>query len=66
MKILCNNLKREVGKKFGEKMGRSAVGGYIFLRYVCPAMVAPEQFGVAKNGESASKFHFQTLFPFFL
>jgi hypothetical protein len=23
------------------------VGGFIFLRYLCPALVTPEQFGIA-------------------
>ncbi len=43
---LCMDIKTKVAQRFGEKMGLSAVGGYIFLRFVCPAMVAPEHFGI--------------------
>ena len=43
---VCLAIREKVSARFGEKMGLSAVGGYVFLRFVCPAMVAPEHFGM--------------------
>ena len=42
---LCMHMQEVVAARFGDKMGSSAVGGYVYLRFVCPAMVAPEHYG---------------------
>ncbi len=55
LRDLCHHLKHEVAQRFGEKMGLSAVGGYVFLRFVCPAMLAPERYGLAENPAALTK-----------
>jgi hypothetical protein len=37
-----------VGEKFHEK-GYELIGGFFFLRYVCPALVSPERVGLASG-----------------
>mmetsp|Transcript_6443 Transcript_6443/g.19522 ORF Transcript_6443/g.19522 Transcript_6443/m.19522 type:complete len:1618 (-) Transcript_6443:166-5019(-) len=54
MRQLCIHLDSEVGKKFSENR-KSAVGGYIFLRFFCPAIVAPESAGLLPEGERLSR-----------
>jgi len=45
LRHVCKNLHDEVAKKFpGSEI--SSAGSLIFLRYFCPAMVAPEEFGI--------------------
>eukprot|EP00002_Diphylleia_rotans_P025133 TRINITY_DN4977_c0_g1_i1.p1 TRINITY_DN4977_c0_g1~~TRINITY_DN4977_c0_g1_i1.p1 ORF type:complete len:729 (-),score=121.13 TRINITY_DN4977_c0_g1_i1:921-3107(-) len=50
-RIICNHLQSEVGKRFPEKRVIS-VGSFIFLRYFCPAIVAPHAFGLMKKSPS--------------
>jgi hypothetical protein len=38
--MICQLLQREVGARF-EESRRSVIGGFIFLRYICPAIVSP-------------------------
>ena len=42
---LCAMFKSVVSKKFPNQW-HSAVGGFLFLRYFCPACVAPEGFRI--------------------
>ena len=42
---ICKFLKDEVTKKF-PSAGNTAIAGFIFLRYLCPAIVAPDGFEV--------------------
>lgn len=49
LRELSEHLKLVVSERFGEKMGVTAVGGFIFLRFVCPAMIAPERFNLVKG-----------------
>jgi PH domain/GTPase-activator protein for Ras-like GTPase len=48
------HLDREVGKKYPGS-SKSAVGGYIFLRFFCPAIVAPESAGLMPEGGRLSR-----------
>jgi len=43
IRVICHHLKVEVSKKF-PKVGNRIIGGYIFLRYFCPAIMVPEFF----------------------
>ena len=42
---ICGFLKKVVGDKFPEAQDMS-IAGFIFLRYLCPAIIAPDGFGV--------------------
>jgi len=45
---VCNYLKNAVASKFpGHE--HTAVGGFIFLRFLCPAIVAPDGFGLVSG-----------------
>jgi hypothetical protein len=48
-------VKNVVTARFGAKMGLAAVGGYVFLRFVCPAMIAPERYKLVADATSLSK-----------
>ena len=37
-----------VGAKFEKETAYFAIGGFIFLRFICPAVVAPEAYGISK------------------
>lgn len=43
--VLCGILWRESGAKFGE-FKYKAVGGFMFLRFLCPALLTPESHGL--------------------
>jgi len=42
---ICYQLRRIVAEKFPESI-YTVIGGFYFLRFVCPAIVSPEGFGV--------------------
>lgn len=42
---MLNHLRVETDKKFPGK-GTTFAGSYVFLRYICPAVVFPEQNGI--------------------
>jgi len=44
---VCAYLKQEVGKRF-PGAEHSAIGGFIYLRFICPAIVSPEGFGLVQ------------------
>lgn len=46
-RFLFAHAKQEVAKKFPE-VGTISVGGFIFLRYLCPALVTPEIYGLVQ------------------
>eukprot|EP01103_Thecamoeba_quadrilineata_P000018 TRINITY_DN10010_c0_g1_i1.p1 TRINITY_DN10010_c0_g1~~TRINITY_DN10010_c0_g1_i1.p1 ORF type:complete len:470 (+),score=90.50 TRINITY_DN10010_c0_g1_i1:123-1532(+) len=48
LRILCGLLRNEVRRKFPEAT-MSAIGGFFFLRFVCPALVTPETFNFFGN-----------------
>lgn len=45
LRVLCSLLQKEVSKKFPQSR-LSSVGGFFFLRFICPAIVTPETFGI--------------------
>eukprot|EP00002_Diphylleia_rotans_P018460 TRINITY_DN3574_c0_g1_i5.p1 TRINITY_DN3574_c0_g1~~TRINITY_DN3574_c0_g1_i5.p1 ORF type:complete len:871 (+),score=139.07 TRINITY_DN3574_c0_g1_i5:51-2663(+) len=47
-RIICHHLKTEVCKRFPEKK-YIAISSFIFLRFFCPAIVAPHAFGITKK-----------------
>lgn len=49
IRMMCRELNAVVKKKFPNSQ-YSCVGGFIFLRFFCPSMVTPEEFGLAKKG----------------
>eukprot|EP00002_Diphylleia_rotans_P039100 TRINITY_DN8990_c0_g1_i3.p1 TRINITY_DN8990_c0_g1~~TRINITY_DN8990_c0_g1_i3.p1 ORF type:complete len:866 (+),score=176.29 TRINITY_DN8990_c0_g1_i3:123-2720(+) len=55
-RVICQHLKAEVNKRFPEKK-YIAIGSFIFLRFFCPAIVAPHAFGVMKKppGEESQR-----------
>ena len=55
-KILANHLRSEVTKKFPDHQFQ-AVGGFIFLRFFCPAIMTPFAYGVTdeQQNQAASR-----------
>ncbi len=51
MRVLCFYIKEEVVKRFPGK-GNIGVGAFLFLRLICPAIVAPEVRGVTRQEPS--------------
>lgn len=48
-KELCIHLKREAEHKFPDEYPRTtfaSVGGFLFLRFLCPALVVPQKYGL--------------------
>lgn len=45
LRLICQALQQTVKKRF-PSAARKAVGGFYFLRFICPAIVSPEGFGV--------------------
>lgn len=52
LRVLCFYIKEEMEKRFPGK-GNIGVGGFVFLRLICPAIVAPEVRGICRNEISA-------------
>eukprot|EP01092_Planopodium_desertum_P000331 TRINITY_DN10464_c1_g2_i1.p1 TRINITY_DN10464_c1_g2~~TRINITY_DN10464_c1_g2_i1.p1 ORF type:complete len:209 (+),score=21.93 TRINITY_DN10464_c1_g2_i1:51-629(+) len=44
---ICESIYLNVVKRFPDS-GIRAIGGFIFLRYICPAIVSPTTFGLVK------------------
>jgi hypothetical protein len=51
MRVLCFYIKEEVVKRFPGK-GNIGVGAFVFLRLICPTIVAPEVRGVVRQEPS--------------
>lgn len=51
---VASYLRKSVGEKF-PGAEHTAVAGFIFLRYICPAIVAPDGYGVINNDISDPK-----------
>ena len=45
---VCGFLKLAVEQKFPES-STTAIGGFMFLRFFCPALVSPESFGLLRS-----------------
>ena len=48
MKAACSLLKKEVQTKFPQQVG-PCLGGFIFLRFFCPAIASPARCGLTKK-----------------
>eukprot|EP01133_Synstelium_polycarpum_P007214 gene7214-8378_t len=48
IRTILHHTQDKVAKKFPE-MKTTVIGGFIFLRYICPSIVAPEVFGLIKD-----------------
>jgi hypothetical protein len=46
---LFHRARGEVSKKFPELATSTVVGGFLFLRFFCPAIVTPEAFGLLES-----------------
>lgn len=51
---VCHCILNSVLKRFPEAM-HTALGAFVFLRFFCPAIVAPESEGLVKNSVSVSR-----------
>ncbi|KAI9261580.1 hypothetical protein BDA99DRAFT_547292 [Phascolomyces articulosus] len=51
---VCQCILNSVLKRFPEAM-HTALGAFVFLRFFCPAIVAPESEGLVKNSVSVSR-----------
>lgn len=49
-RAICHVLQRSVIDRFPESK-HSVVGGFFFLRFMCPAIISPEGFGVLADGQ---------------
>ena len=54
LKKICQYLQRAVVKRFPAAK-RKVVGGFFFLRLICPAVVSPEGFGVVDKVDDATR-----------
>jgi len=48
MRVICNNLQQSVLEKGWTNSRYSAVGGFVFLRFIVPAVIRPETFALGK------------------
>lgn len=53
-RTICSDLRAIVGKKFQDFWPR-AVGGFFFLRFICPAIASPTTTGLMNSGLLISK-----------
>ena len=44
-RVICHHLHKEVIQKFPESK-YSVLSGFFFLRFICPAIVSPERYGL--------------------
>ncbi len=52
--VICRDVRRIVGQKFNDFWPR-AVGGFFFLRFVCPAIASPTTSGLLDPGFNVTK-----------
>ena len=48
MRLVLRYAQQEVVKKFPE-MKQKVIGGFVFLRFICPALVSPVRFGLVRS-----------------
>eukprot|EP01130_Rhizamoeba_saxonica_P010343 TRINITY_DN4231_c0_g1_i2.p1 TRINITY_DN4231_c0_g1~~TRINITY_DN4231_c0_g1_i2.p1 ORF type:complete len:516 (-),score=110.34 TRINITY_DN4231_c0_g1_i2:83-1630(-) len=53
---LCATLKNVVGSKFPDA-STSSIGGFVFLRFICPVIFQPDQFGFVENLNDEGRRH---------
>ena len=44
IRAICSILREEVAQKFEMETGKSAIAGFVFLRFICPSIITPENF----------------------
>jgi len=49
MKVVFNNVRSEVTKKFSDIEKHTSVSGFVFLRFFCPAILNPKMFGITEE-----------------
>lgn len=54
LKDICAVIWKIVGERFPESR-QAAVGGFIFLRFICPAIVSPDQHNLIPEGIEVTK-----------
>lgn len=54
LRQICKYLQNAVIVKFPEAR-RKVIGGFFFLRLICPAVVSPDGFGIAENVDDKSR-----------
>jgi len=57
---ICSHLHNEVQRRFPDRR-HTAIGGFIFLRFFCPALVSPDSFGLMEVAPSREARHVLTL-----
>lgn len=50
---ICNCLSTKISAKFSQENSYFGIGGFIFLRFICPSIVAPEAFSLLKKAPPA-------------
>lgn len=43
--MICRELHLSVQEKFPNAK-HTVIGGFVFLRFICPALIAPDKFGI--------------------
>jgi len=46
---LLRHVQSEVATKFSEQAAHKAMGGFLFLRLLCPSLMAPQVYGLLKG-----------------
>lgn len=46
---ILRHVYAEVKEKFNEEAANKAIGGFLFLRFVCPALMAPQVYGLLRD-----------------
>jgi hypothetical protein len=52
---MCVHLKIEAEEKFPQDIPQTtfaAIGGFVFLRYICPAIIVPHKYGLLESKHS--------------
>jgi len=48
VRLLLRHVQTEVASKFSEQAAHKAMGGFLFLRLLCPSLMAPQVYGLLK------------------
>ena len=58
---MFSHIRHVVGEKFAENVN-TTIGGFIFLRFFCPAISSPEAYGILEGKKNRFKiFEFEDL-----